>query len=96
MKDISRAVRRPLIVAMAAALFGLLAFGGSALAASKAHEHHGHDSHGSNGLSITSVPSGSVVSPSDTNHRCKPGHEGQARNRPERRDAALAQADVEP
>jgi aldose 1-epimerase len=40
MKHISRAVRRPLILAMAAALLGLLAFGGSALAAApKAHHH---------------------------------------------------------
>ena len=66
MKDITRAVRRPLIAAIAVALFGLLAFGGSALAAPKSHKHHGHDDHGRNGLRITSVPWGSVVNPNDT------------------------------
>jgi aldose 1-epimerase len=78
MKDISRAVRRPLVLAVAAALLGLLAFGGSALAAApKAQhrstkgskharhhrgKHHGHHGHGSNGMSISGAPWGTVGS----------------------------------
>jgi aldose 1-epimerase len=76
MKDISRAVRRPLVLTVAAALLGLLAFGGSALAAApKAQhhsakgnkharhhkgKHHGHHGNGSNGMSITGAPWGTV------------------------------------
>jgi aldose 1-epimerase len=71
MKDISRAVRRPLVIAMAAALLGLLAFGGSALAAApKAQhraKHHGHHGHGAGGLSITSVPWGTPTFFPDVN-----------------------------
>src|SRR5450432_1026388 len=71
MKDISRAVRRPLVLAMAAALLGLLAFGGSALAAApKAQhraKHHGHHGHGAGGLSITSVPWGTPTFFPDVN-----------------------------
>jgi aldose 1-epimerase len=76
MKDISRAVRRPLVLAVAAALLGLLAFGGSALAAApKAQhrsakgskhgrhhsgKHHGHHGQGNNGMSITGAPWGTT------------------------------------
>ena len=76
MKDISRAVRRPLVLAMAAALLGLLAFGGSALAAAPKTQHrsakgskharhhrgkhHGHHGNGSNGMSITGAPWGTA------------------------------------
>jgi aldose 1-epimerase len=75
MKDITRAVRRPLVLAVAAALLGLLAFAGSVLAAkpkakhhsaksSKQHraKHRGHHGHGSNGMSITGAPWGTVNS----------------------------------
>jgi aldose 1-epimerase len=64
MKDISRAVRRPLVLAMAAALVGVLAFAGSAFAAApKAQQkakRHGHHGHGANGMSITSAPWGTA------------------------------------
>ena len=78
MKHISRAVRGPLVLTMAVALFGLLAFGGSALAAApKAQhrsakgskharhhrgKHHGHHGHGANGMSITGAPWGTADS----------------------------------
>jgi aldose 1-epimerase len=66
MKDISRAVRRPLVLALAAALLGLLAFGGSALAAAPKAQHkanrHGHHGHGANGMSITGAPWGTADS----------------------------------
>ncbi len=76
MKDISRAVRRPLVLAVAAALLGLLAFGGSALAATpKSHhksakgskharhhkgKHRGHHGNDRNGMSISGAPWGTV------------------------------------
>jgi aldose 1-epimerase len=66
MKDISRAVRRPLALAMAAALLGVLAFAGSAFAAApKAQhkaKHHGHHGNGANGMSITGAPWGTIPS----------------------------------
>ena len=64
MKDISRAVRRPLVLAMAAALLGVLAFAGSASAAAPKAQHkanrHGHHGHGANGMSISGAPWGTA------------------------------------
>jgi aldose 1-epimerase len=70
MKQISRAIRRPLALATASGLLGVLAFGGSALAATpKAqhhraqHKHHGHGHHhggGGGGMNITEATWGTT------------------------------------
>jgi aldose 1-epimerase len=73
MKHITRAIRRPLALATASGLLGVLAFGGSALAATPNaqhhranHKHHGHGHHhgggggGGGGSSITGASWGTT------------------------------------